>query len=331
MKIIDQMQKENIDTLLILNPNNINYLAGFMPSAASILVVKDEPVLLTNQMDMEDALLNSKIPVEELKSLKELKESLNGIIGLESSMNIQTFERLKKDAPFETKITGIVERMRSIKTNEELKNIEKALEIAEKAFKSTEFDDSKTENEIGAEIEYNMRLNSAKKASFDTIVASGKRSSLPHADVSMNKLERPIVIDWGALYNNYCSDTTRTIIETERHEEIFDIVLEAQKSAIAAIKPGVKACEVDKAARDVITEYGYGESFIHSTGHSVGLEVHESPSLSKRDETVIEKGMVLTVEPGIYLKDDFGVRIEDMVYVTNKGRILNKIDAKINV
>jgi Xaa-Pro aminopeptidase len=331
MKIIDQMQKENIDTLLILNPNNINYLAGFMPSAASILVVKDEPVLLTNQMDMEDALLNSKIPVEELKSLKELKESLNGIIGLESSMNIQTFERLKKDAPFETKITGIVERMRSIKTNEELKNIEKALEIAEKAFKSTEFDDSKTEDEIGAEIEYNMRLNSAKKASFDTIVASGKRSSLPHADVSMNKLERPIVIDWGALYNNYCSDTTRTIIETERHEEIFDIVLEAQKSAIAAIKPGVKACEVDKAARDVITEYGYGESFIHSTGHSVGLEVHESPSLSKRDETVIEKGMVLTVEPGIYLKDDFGVRIEDMVYVTNKGRILNKIDAKINV
>ena len=331
MKIIDQMQKENIDTLLILNPNNINYLAGFMPSAASILVVKDEPVLLTNQMDMEDALLNSKIPVEELKSLKELKESLNGIIGLESSMNIQTFERLKKDAPFETKITGIVERMRSIKTNEELKNIEKALEIAEKAFKSTEFDDSKTENEIGAEIEYNMRLNGAKKASFDTIVASGKRSSLPHADVSMNKLERPIVIDWGALYNNYCSDTTRTIIETERHEEIFDIVLEAQKSAIAAIKPGVKACEVDKAARDVITEYGYGESFIHSTGHSVGLEVHESPSLSKRDETVIEKGMVLTVEPGIYLKDDFGVRIEDMVYVTNKGRILNKIDAKINV
>jgi Xaa-Pro aminopeptidase len=331
MKIIDQMQKENIDTLLILNPNNINYLAGFMPSAASILVVKDDPVLLTNQMDMEDALLNSKIPVEELKPLKELKKSLNGVIGLESSMNIQTFERLKKDAAFETKITGIVEQMRSVKTSEELKNIEKALEIAEKAFKSTEFDDSKTENEIGAEIEYNMRLNGAKKASFDTIVASGKRSSLPHADVSMNKLERPIVIDWGALYNNYCSDTTRTIIETERHEEIFDIVLEAQKSAIAVIKPGVKACEVDKAARDVITEYGYGESFIHSTGHSVGLEVHESPSLSKRDETVIEKGMVLTVEPGIYLKDDFGVRIEDMVYVTNKGHVLNKIDAKINV
>ncbi len=331
MKITDEMQKENIDTLLILNPNNINYLSGFRPSASSILIVRDEPVLLTNQMDMEDALLNSKIQVGELKSLKELKKSLNGTIGLESSMNIQTFERLKKDSQFETKITDIVERMRSVKTNEELKNIEKALEIAEKAFKSTEFDDSKTENEIGAEIEYNMRLNGAKKASFDTIVASGKRSSLPHADVSGNTIERPIVIDWGALYNNYCSDTTRTIIETERHEEIFDIVLEAQKSAIAAIKPGVKACEVDKAARDVIEEYGYGESYIHSTGHSVGLEVHESPSLSKRDESTIEKGMVITVEPGIYLEDDFGVRIEDMVHVTNKRRVLNKLDAKINI
>ena len=328
MKITDEMQKESICTLLILNPNNINYLAGFRPSATSILIVKDEPVLFTNQMDMEDALLNSKIPVEEFKSMKELKESLTGTIGLESSMNIQTFERLKKDASFETKITDIVERLRSIKTNDELKNIEKALEIAENAFKSAEFDSNKTENEIAAEIEYNMRLNGSQKASFDTIVASGKRSSLPHADVSNNTIEMPIVIDWGALYNNYCSDTTRTIIETERHEEIFDIVLEAQKSAIAAIKPGVKACEVDKAARDVIEEYGYGESFIHSTGHSVGLEIHESPSLHKRDETKLEKGMVITVEPGIYLKDDFGVRIEDMIHVTNKGRILNKLDKK---
>ena len=331
MKITDKMQKENIDFLLILNPNNINYLAGFMPSAASILVVKDEPVLLTNQMDMEDAILNSKIPVEEFKSMKKLKESLNGTVGLESSMNIQTFERLKKDAQFETKITDIVERLRSIKTSEELKNIEKALEISEKAFKSTEFHESKTENEIAAEIEYNMRLNGAKKASFDTIVASGKLSSLPHANVSDNAIERPIVIDWGALYNSYCSDTTRTIIETERHEEIFDIVLEAQKSAVAAVKPGIKACEVDKVARDVITEYGYGESFIHSTGHSVGLEVHESPSLSKRDDTVLQKGMVITIEPGIYLEDDFGVRIEDMVHVTNKGRVLNKIEKKINI
>jgi Xaa-Pro dipeptidase len=331
MKILTLMHEENIDSMIVLNPNNISYLTGFRPSSYSILILKDEPVLFTNQMDFEDALLNSKIHVEELKSIDELKNSLNGTVGLENSMTIETLERLKKDSSFETRITDIIERLRRIKSNDELKNIEKAIEIAENAFKSTEFENNKTENEIAAEIEYNMRLGSSKKASFDTIVASGKRSSLPHADVSINTIERPIVIDWGAIYNNYCSDTTRTIIETEKHEEIFEIVLDAQKSAIDVIKPGIKASYVDKVARDVIEEYGYGESFIHSTGHGVGLEVHEGPSLSKRDTTKLEKGMVITVEPGIYLKNEFGVRIEDMIHVTNKGHVLNKIKKKINL
>lgn len=331
MKILDLMNEENIDSMIVLNPNNINYVAGFRPSSSSILVLKDEPVLFTNQMDLEDAILNSKIQVEEIKSLDEIKKSLNGIVGLESSVTIGTFERLKKESSFETKITDIIERLRRVKSNDELKNIEKAIEIAENAFKKTEFDDNKTENEIAAEIEYNMRLEGSKKVAFDTIVASGKRSSLPHADVSNETIKRPIVIDWGAIYNNYCSDTTRTIIETEKHEEIFEIVLEAQKSAIDVIKPGIKASYVDKVARDVIKEYGYGESFIHSTGHGVGLEVHESPSLSKREELKLEKGMVITIEPGIYLKNEFGVRIEDMVHVTNTGHVLNKIKKNINI
>jgi len=331
MKILDLMHEEKIDSMIVLNPNNISYLTSFRPSSYSILILKDEPVLFTNQMDFEDALLNSKIHVEELKSIDELKNSLNGTVGLENSMTIETLERLKKDSSFETRITDIIERLRRIKSNDELKNIEKAIEIAENAFESTEFENNKTENEIAAEIEYNMRLGSSKKASFDTIVASGKRSSLPHADVSLNTIERPIVIDWGTVYNNYCSDTTRTIIETEKHEEIFEIVLDAQKSAIDVIKPGIKASYVDKVARDVIEEYGYGESFIHSTGHGVGLEVHEGPSLSKREDTKLEKGMVITVEPGIYLKNEFGVRIEDMIHVTNKGHVLNKIKKKINL
>ncbi len=331
MKILDIMHEENLDSMIILNPTNINYLAGFMPSSSSILILKDEPVLFTNQMDFEDALVNSKIQVEELKSLDEIKESLKGTVGLESSMTVGTFEKLKKDSSFETKITDIVERMRQIKSSDELKNIEKAIDIAETAFKNTEFRDNKTENEIAAEIEYNMRISGSKKASFDTIVASGKRSSLPHADVSNNTIERPIVIDWGAVYDKYCSDTTRTIIETEKHEEIFEIVLEAQKSAINVIKPGIKASYVDKVARDVIEEYGYGNSFIHSTGHGVGLEIHEGPSLSKRDETKLKNGMVITVEPGIYLKNEFGVRIEDMIHITNRGNVLNKIKKKINI
>lgn len=330
MKIADKMQEEGLDTFLILNPHNITYLAGFKPSSSSFLLIKDEPVLFTSKMDMEDANLNSKIGVEEFKSLDEIRELLQGNVGIESSMNLGTLERLRKDSSFDFKITGIVEKMRQIKTGDELENIVKALKIAEKSLKPVDFNE-KSENEVAAEIEYNMRLNGSNRAAFDTIVASGTRSSLPHADPTFKAIEMPVVIDWGAKYNNYCSDTTRTIIETEKQEEIFDIVFEAQKSAVDVIKPWVKASYIDKVARNVIEEYGYGDSFIHSTGHGVGLEVHESPSLSKRETIKLQKGMVITVEPGIYLENEFGVRIENMVHITNKGNVLNRIKTKISM
>jgi Xaa-Pro dipeptidase len=330
MKIVDRMQEEGLDTLLILNPHNITYLAGFKPSSSSVLLIKDEPVLFTSKMDLEDANLNSKIGVEEFKSLDEIKELLQGKVGIESSMNLGTLERLRKDSSFDFKITGIVEKMRQIKTGDELKNIIKALRIAEKSLKQTEFN-KKNENEVAAEIEYNMRLNGSNRAAFDTIVASGIRSSLPHADPTFKTIEMPVIIDWGAKYNNYCSDTTRTIIETEKQEEIFDIVFEAQKSAVDVIKPWVKASYIDKVARNVIEEYGYGDSFIHSTGHGVGLEVHEAPSLSKHETIKLQKGMVITIEPGIYLKNEFGVRIENMIHITNKGNVLNRTETKISI
>ncbi|WP_414470487.1 M24 family metallopeptidase [Methanobacterium sp. ACI-7] len=330
MKIIDKMHENNLDALLVLNPYNITYIAGFKPSSSSILLIREEPILFTSKMDMEAAELNSTILVEELKSLDKIKEMLKGTVGIEGSITLETFNRLKKDFSLNYKTTQIVEEMRQIKTDKELNHIINALKIAEKSIKQVEFD-KKSENRIAAEIEYNMRLNGSPKAAFDTIVASGNRSSLPHAEVTNESLERPIVIDWGAKYNNYCSDTTRTIIETERHQEIFDIVLEAQMSAIKEVKPGIKASYIDKVARDVIEEYGYGKSFIHSTGHGVGLEVHEGPSLSKRETAKLQKGMVITIEPGIYLENDFGVRIEDMVHITNKGNVLNRIDTKISI
>ncbi len=331
MKILDEIGKENIDILIALNPINITYLTGFNPSSSSVLILKDDPVLFTSKMDFEDASINSSIHVEEFKSLDEIRKYLKGMVGVENSMTLGTCKRLKKDVSFQIKVTDVIERLRRIKSRGEIENIKKAIEISENSLKNVEFDDKKSENEIAAKIEYNMRIRGSKKAAFDTIVASGKRSSLPHADVSNSPLKRPIVIDWGTIYNDYCSDTTRTIIETEKQEEIFDIVLEAQKSAISVIKPGIKASYVDKVARDVIEEYGYGDSFIHSTGHGVGLEVHEGPSLSKNETSKLEKDMIITVEPGIYLKDEFGVRIEDMVHVRNKGRVLNKIKKKIDL
>jgi Xaa-Pro dipeptidase len=193
-----------------------------------------------------------------------------------------------------------------------------------------ELEFSGTEVELAAQLEYNMKINDSERASFETIVASGSRSSLPHGSPTKNNVEYPILIDWGAVYNNYSSDTTRTFIQTEKQEEIFNIVLEAQQTAIKSIKPGIKSSEIDNIAREVITEYGYGDAFIHSTGHGVGLEIHEKPSLSKNDEGILEKNMVVTVEPGIYLEGEFGIRIEDMILIKNHAKILNKTKAKLS-
>jgi Xaa-Pro dipeptidase len=313
--------------MVVLKPENIRYLTGFRPSSSSILILKDNPILLASKIDREDASGSSMVNLEVYKEFDDVKKLLSGKVGVEKSMTVETYKKLSEGFDIET--TDVVEISRSVKSSWEIENIEKALQIAEKSFMELEF--TGTEVELAAQLEYNMRINGSERASFDSIMASGSRTSLPHGTPSMNKVESPILVDWGAVYNNYSSDTTRTIIETERQEEIFNIVLDAQKTAIKAIKPGVRSCDIDTAARDVITEYGYGDAFIHSTGHGVGLEIHEKPNLSKNDEAKLEKGMIITVEPGIYIEGEFGVRIEDMVLVKNNASVLNKIKTKMNI
>ena len=325
-QVIESMHKENIDSMIVLKPENIRYLTGFRPSSSSILVLKDNPVLLASKIDREDASGRSLVNLEVYKEFKDVKNYLEGKIGIENSMNVETYKKLAGD--FELETSDIVEISRAVKSKWEVENIEKALQIAEKSLLELEF--SGTEVELAAQLEYNMRINDSERASFETIVASGSRSSLPHGSPTKNNVEYPILIDWGAVYNNYSSDTTRTIIETEKQEEIFNIVLEAQQTAIKSMKPGVKSSEIDNIAREVITEYGYGDAFIHSTGHGVGLEIHEKPSLSKNDEAILEKNMVVTVEPGIYLEGEFGIRIEDMILIKNRATVLNKTKAKLS-
>jgi len=325
-QVIESLHNKNIDCMVVLKPENIRYLTGFRPSSSSILILKDNPILLASKIDRENASGSSMVNLEVYKKFDDVKKLLNGKIGIEKSMTVETYKKLSEG--FDVETTDIVDISRSVKSNWEIENIEKALQIAEKSFMGLEF--TGTEVELAAQLEYNMRINGSERASFESIMASGPRTSLPHGSPSLNKVESPILVDWGAVYNNYSSDTTRTIIETERQEEIFNIVLDAQKTAIKAIKPGVRSCEIDTAARDVITEYGYGDAFIHSTGHGVGLEIHEKPNLSKNDEAKLEKGMVITVEPGIYLEGEFGVRIEDMVLVKNHASVLNKIKTKMN-
>ena len=328
--IINQMHQEGLDGLILLKPENITYIAGFRPSSASILLLGDGPLLFASKMDINEAFEKSSIPVEELQSLKDIKKkiqkTLPGKLGVENSMSLQTYRKLCKD--FKIELTDIIERFRVLKSKTEIQNIEGAIKIAENSVKNLNL--SISENKAAAELEYNMRVRGSIQPAFETIMASGIRSSLPHASTSSEKIERPLVIDWGAIYHNYCSDMTRTIVNSEEQEEIWEIVLEAQKAAINTIKPGIKASYIDKVARSIIEEYGYVDSFIHSTGHGVGLEVHENPSLSIKYEGKLEKGMVVTVEPGIYLEGKFGVRIEDMVLIKNRAKILTDLPKKLN-
>ena len=324
--IIDRMHQEEIDSLLILKPENITYLSGYKPSSTSFIIVKEDAVLYTSKMDIENAASKSHIPLDEFKSFDEIKKELNGAVGIEKSMPVAVYKKICNN--HKTVLTEMIESSRMIKSPDEIRNIQKSIEIAENSLLKLDF--LGTESQVAANLEYNMKFNGSLKPAFDTIIASGKRSSLPHATISTSKLETPVVIDWGAVYNNYCSDITRTLIESEKESEIFNIVMDAQKEAIKVIKPGIKASYVDKVARNVIEESGYGENFIHSTGHGLGLEVHENPAISENSQFKLEKGMVITVEPGIYIKDKFGIRIEDDIQVKNRGKVLTSIKKVLN-
>lgn len=325
-KILDAMGTADLDSLLLLKPENITYLSGYRPTSTSFIIITEKAMLYSSKMDMEAASKNSNIPIVEFESIDKLKEDLKGRVGIEKSMPVSVYKKFCDRRELE--VTEIIESTRIIKTPDEVKSIQNAIEIAETSILSMEFQG--TENEVAAQLEFNLKSNGSTRPAFDTIVASGKRSSRPHATITTSDLEFPVVIDWGAVYNNYCSDLTRTLIDGEKQAEIFNIVLEAQQEAIKVIKPGVKASYVDEVARCVIEEYGYGDNFIHSTGHGLGLEVHENPTLAKKSEFILEKGMVITVEPGIYIEDQFGVRIEDDVLVKNKGEVLSRIKKSIN-
>jgi Xaa-Pro dipeptidase len=287
-------------------------------------------------MDMEIAKKTSSIEIIEFESFSSLidllkKEKISKI-AIEPSLPVNIFKNFEND--FKIGIENFINEERMIKSSDEIFKITKATEIAQKSLKEldilSKYENNVTELETAYELGKIIRENGAEKESFDTIITSGANSSLPHA-IPMNKpLEKLILMDWGAKYDGYCSDNSRTIVYSEKENEIFDIVLEAHHKAIKSIKPGIRCYEIDKVARDVISEYGYGDNFIHSTGHSLGLDIHEAPNFSKKDETILEKDMILTVEPGIYLENEFGVRIEDTIHVDNKGKIIGNLPYVIN-
>lgn len=282
-------------------------------------------------------------------------------IGIEETLTIGTYNKLKGN--FNLATTNLINNARMIKSKEELFSIEKALDIGTTSFlelfeglENFNFNfnigekqkSQVSEKAIEYELVNNMGINGAESESFDTIVAIGSKSSLPHSGPSFNKtfdVNNPeiVLFDWGAKYNGYCSDTSRTIVYSEKEEEIFDIVLEAHDKAIASANPGVSCSDVDKIARDIITEYGFGDNFIHSTGHGVGLDIHELPNISSRNKNnnenidnihqsqILQENMVITIEPGIYLEGEFGVRIEDMVCVGKNPKVIGNLAQKLYI
>lgn len=326
-EILSQLNDENIDSMFVYLPENIKYISDFYPSSFAYLIIQDEPILYVNSIDKESAEEKSQIETRDIVKFTEVKDLLKGNIAVENSLDFGLVKYLSDDVS-SIKTSEVFYNHRKTKTKEEITKIRNSIGIAENAIKEIDF--TSTEKYAAASLEFDMTINGSIKPAFDTIVASGKRSSSPHSETSMNRVETPIVVDWGAKYDYYCSDITRTFIETERQDEIWNIVLEAQKAAIKTIAPGVSCADVDNAARDVITEYGYGEYFIHSTGHGFGLEIHEDPVVSNKVDMLLEENMVITAEPGIYIPGEFGVRIEDDVLVKKNSEVLTTLDKKLD-
>lgn len=342
-KVSNLIHAKKIDALLINDPYNMRHVSGFAGGEGIVYVSDKNKVVVTDSRYTEVAAKDSAPfgfrVVEEKREhprtriLRELLEDDGAeIVGYEDEfLRVSEFNEYQKalDTVKEwVPMGGLVDELRRIKTEEELKYMEKAEAIGDAAFKGIlDFiRPGQTELEIAAELEYYMKKNGAERLSFDSIVASGMNSSMPHAVPSGKKVEEGdfITMDFGCTYKGYCSDMTRTIVvgkANDRQKEIYHVVLEAQLKALAALKAGVTGASVDAVARKVIGDAGYGDFFGHGLGHSVGLYIHENPRLSPTDPTVLKAGMIETVEPGIYVPGFGGVRIEDMVCVTEDGCI----------
>ena len=331
---------DNRTAALVECEANIFYFTGFANSEGTLFVTRSKSYLLVDFRYGEAALknvTNCEVVVYERysESLKELIKK-HGITELMLEAAHTTLARaagLRKitdDLGCKIVTNDVLDKLitnlRIVKSRDEAEKIEKAQRITEEAYLEllNMVKPGVREADLALELEFLMRKKGASGVSFDLITITGRKTSMPHGVPGNEVICRGdfVTFDIGAIYNGYHSDMTRTVAVGEVSDyqrEIYSLVLEAQLKALAKVKAGVKACDVDKAARDFITAKGYGEYFKHSTGHGVGLDIHELPFVSQRSEKLLSAGMVITVEPGIYLPEKFGVRIEDMVLVTAEG------------
>lgn len=334
-KLRELLREQKLDAILITSPINLRYMTGFTGTAGVAIVSLNDTRFITDFRYIEQATEQAKnFTIIEHKGAieNEIKNQMSSLflknVGFEKNdVTYATFERYERELEVSlVPIAGLIEELRLIKTADELRIMKTAGEIADAAYEhiQTYIKPGVKEIEIANELEFFMRKSGATSSSFDIIVASGYRSALPHGVASEKEIQAGelVTMDYGALYQGYCSDITRTVAVGQVSNElktIYDIVLEAQVRGVHGIKPGMTGKEADALTRDYITEKGYGKHFGHSTGHGLGLEVHEEPRLSHLSESVLAPGMVVTVEPGIYVPSIGGCRIEDDIVITESG------------
>lgn len=323
-RALDFLGEMDIECGIVLKPENIFYLTGFMPTSRAMLLLEGSPLLIVSQMDASLA-KKTGIDVKVLKSFKRALKIRYRKVGVEkNTMSLQFYERYlkgKKVADME-----FLRKMRMVKDGEEMEHIKKAAEISDAVMGEARsiLGGGKTEKECASEIDF--LIKTWAEPAFDAIVAVGENSAIPHHRPTKKIVDvnYPVIVDIGARVNGYHTDMTRTFFSdlTGGFGEVYRIVLEAQKAGIRECYEGNSLKNPDIEVRRVLKEYGLEKYFLHSTGHGVGLEIHEPPNIGKRAKGKFEKGMVVTIEPGVYR--DFGVRIEDMVLVGKRPKVLTK-------
>jgi Xaa-Pro aminopeptidase len=340
--VFTDINKGGFDCALFFDEVSQRYLCDFYTTDGIVIVSEKETALFTDARYFEAAenalkskLLSSDVSVYLLKKsvFETIADHLAEIDAKRVCVDpkltsLAQFEKLKevcKETEFGFS-SDICLKYRRVKTKEEIEKIKKAQKITDDAFSHIIgfINEGRTEVEVASELEYFMRKRGACGFAFDTISVSGKNSSLPHGVPTTARLTKNsfLTMDFGAKFDGYCSDMTRTIVLGKADSEmkrIYETVLTAQKEAMKFIRAGVSCKDADKVARDIISDAGYGEYFSHSLGHSLGLEIHELPSLSPRSVDTLVAGNIVTVEPGIYIPGKYGVRIENMVLVTQNG------------
>lgn len=329
----DKLSEIKIDAALILKPENVYYISGFKGSDAYVVLTDSAINLLTDFRYLEQA--EAQAPHCNIIDIGHdfygaVRKGLGPAksIGYEENfLTVKQFQKLQSDADYNwIAVDDVIQKLRTLKDDTELEDLRRAAKIADQAFLHilSFIKPGISEIDIAAEMEHFMRKAGSEGPSFDFIIASGERGSLPHGIASEKKITAGelITMDFGAIYKGYHSDITRTVAVGNiplKLKAIYDLVHQAQAESLEMVKAGICCKEIDAKARGIIKSAGFGENFRHGLGHGVGLEIHEEPRFNTLDETILAPNMVVTVEPGVYLSGIGGVRIEDSVIVTKEG------------